>query len=194
MKCGCVVLASGEAARFNGNKLLASFMGEPLIKQVFNALPRERLQILVVTRSEEVAQLAQENGLNALCHKEPDISDTVRLGLTPFSDAQGCMFVVGDQPLLTKESINRLLDGFAENPTQIARLCFGARDGNPAVFPRQVYGQLLSLEKGQSGGVVMKRCQGRINRIPAQSPWELEDVDTREDLARLEEMGPNITK
>ncbi len=194
LKIGCVVLASGDAVRFRGNKLLSPFKGTPLIQHVFKALPRKRLDILVVTRQEAVAALAQANGLEALCHKQPDISDTVRIGLGHFLSTDGCMFVVGDQPLLTQASIERLIDGFVEQPSQIARLCFEGRDGNPAIFPSRLYGELLSLEGGQSGGAVMKRYFDSINRIEAMGSWELEDVDMQEDLVRLEKTGPDITK
>ena len=53
-----------------------------------------------------------------LRHAEPRRSDTVRLGLTALlaqqPDLQGCVFLPGDQPCLTRQTLE--YSTFADNP------------------------------------------------------------------------------
>ena len=66
-----------------------------------------------------------------LRHAEPRRSDTVRLGLTALlaqqPDLQGCVFLPGDQPCLTRQTLEALAIGAA--PDTIRRPA--APDGTP---------------------------------------------------------------
>ena len=65
MNIGCVVLASGESVRFGSNKLLADFLGRPVLACLLDALPPEILP-----------QLAAETPLGRLGTPE-DIAEAV---------------------------------------------------------------------------------------------------------------------
>ena len=136
MKIGCVVMASGISARFGGDKLLAPLWGKPLLAHLLDNLPETLARVVVVTRWEAVASLAYERGLEVLLHDFPQVSDTIRLGLSSLGDVEGCMFCTGDQPGLTKTSLQGLLDAFAARPERIVRLGYGEAAGSPVLFPR----------------------------------------------------------
>lgn len=191
MRLGAVMLASGESARFaRGNKLLAPFMGEPLIKRTFAALPPQLFTSrLVVTRSEEIATLAQGCGLRALLHSLPDISDTIRLGVKAMADTDGCLFCVGDQPFMSADTVSRIILAFRDEPTRICRAAFGGLYGSPVIFPKALYGELAALEPGQSGSAVIKRHAALVRAVEAGALKELMDIDTQEDHQRLEGEG-----
>ena len=111
MKIGCVILASGESVRFGSNKLLADFCGKPLLNHLLDALPGG-LVTVVVTRSAAVCELAKAKGFRCLLHRQPEVRDTIRLGLSALPDTDGCLFCVGDQPLLTAETIKKVVDAY----------------------------------------------------------------------------------
>lgn len=186
MRAGVVVLASGEGRRFGGNKLLAPFNGRPLIAHTLAALPRELFaRRLVVTRSAEVAAIAESMGFETLLHSLPDVSDTIRLGVSTMSETDGCLFCVGDQPYISADTVGRIISAFADEPTRIYRAAFGNRLGNPVLFPKELYGELASLAEGQSGGAVIARHKELVRAIEAATADELADIDTREDYQRL---------
>ena len=114
---GCVVMASGLSTRFGSNKLLADFCGRPMLCRAFDAADTPLLSgKIVVTRSEEVHALCSESGIPALLHCLPGRNDTVRLGLSALReqipDLAGCMFLPGDQPLLSRETVERMIHEF----------------------------------------------------------------------------------
>lgn len=116
---GCVIMASGLGKRFGSDKLTAPFMGKPLIDRVLcttsGSLFADRI---VVTRSKSVLQFCENAGIPVLFHEFPDRNDTVRLGLTALlaahPDLQGCLFALGDQPLLSRETLEAMVLSFSQ--------------------------------------------------------------------------------
>ena len=79
----------------------------------------------------------------------------------------------------TKESVEKLLAAFETHPHNIVSLAFGARRGNPAVFPAAFYPELCALCEDVGGGAVIKRHKERLLLVEAGSPRELDDIDTK---------------
>ena len=189
---GCVVMASGLGRRFGGNKLMADFCGAPLIA---NALALAALPLLacriVVTRSEEVEALCNAQGVPVLRHAQPYRSDTVRLGLAALLGKEpalrGCLFLPGDQPLLTQQSVEAL--ALAAAPDAIVRLCAAdGTPGSPVLFGADYFSELLHLPDGRGGNAVVRAHPGSVRLVSARNDAELRDVDTREDLNQLRQL------
>lgn len=183
---GCVILASGLGIRFGGNKLLAPFRGVPLILHALRATDGIFAKRVVVTRSEDVAKICREAGVNTLVHRLPFRSDTVRLGMEALGEMDGCLFCPGDQPLLRQETVAALAGAFEQEPDKIWRPCFGSRLGAPVLFPAWAFPELLTLPEGMGGGYVAKAHPQMVRLLPIEEERELWDVDTPEDLRRLE--------
>ncbi len=186
---GCVVMASGLGRRFGGNKLLADFNGAPLIA---NTLALAALSLLtcriVVTRSAEVEALCAAQGIPVLRHAQPYRSDTVRLGLAALLEKEpalcGCLFLPGDQPLLTQQSVEAL--ALTAAPDTIVRLCAAdGTPGSPVLFGANYFAELLHLPDGCGGNAVARAHPGAVRLVPARHAAELRDVDTQEDLNQL---------
>lgn len=202
---GCVIMASGLGKRFGSNKLMADFHGEPLIARILSASDsRFFAGKIVVTRSQEVESFCKEQEIPVLFHTMPDRNDTVRLGLSclmnAFPDLSGCMFALGDQPLLTRETLDAMVLSFSWqshfSSTQnnsirtILRLASFSDDGsmipgNPILFGNVYFHDLLTLPKGRGGNVLLQKYPDHILYFPAKSPFELVDADTPEELERL---------
>ena len=152
---GAVVLASGESKRFDGGcKLLAPFPDQPLLTRVLEALPPALfVRRLVVTRRPDIQRLAKDGGFDVLLHDLPDISDTVRLGVSAMTGLDGCLFAIGDQPLLTAETTGRLVRAFQAHPERIVRAYADGVPGNPVLFPKACYAALAALPPGK-GAVI----------------------------------------
>lgn len=87
----------------------------------------------------------------------------------PSSD--GAMFLVGDQPLISKELINTLAEKFIAQSAWIRGApTFKHQPRNPVVFRRNLFPELLQLT-GDGGGRILinkhKIIPCRLNRIKA---------------------------
>lgn len=188
---GCVIMASGLGNRFGGNKLMADFLGKPLIARILDATEGLFAKRVVVTRHQSVAELCKEQGISVVLHDLPHRSDTVRLGLEAIGDVDRCMFCPGDQPLLSKETIASLLLSAVSNPEAIWRTCCDSTPGSPVLFPKWSFPELLTLPEGKGGGVVIKKYPERCKLQPISDLWELVDADTPEILEQLRQHSLN---
>ena len=188
---GCVIMASGLGNRFGGNKLMADFLGKPMISRVLDATEGLFAKRVVVTRHESVADLCKERGIPVVLHDLPHRSDTVRLGLEAIGDVERCMFCPGDQPLLTRETIESLLFSAANEPEAIWRPCCDSTPGSPVLFPRWTFPELRTLPEGKGGGVVIKGHPEKCRMLNISCPQELQDADTPEILEQLRQYAIN---
>lgn len=148
---------------------------------------------IVVTRFTEVRSLAEAYGFRCVFHSDPDQSDTIRHGLSVPESAgwDGCMFLTGDQPMLSEASILRLACAFRQNPERVYRLGFNGEAGNPVIFPEKYFENLRNLTGDHGGGVLLKNGMipaADIRLVSADREFELWDVDTEEAQERLEKL------
>ena len=179
---GCVIMASGLGKRFGENKLMADFMGKPMICRILEATEGLFTRRVVVTRHRSVAELCEEQGIAVIFHDLPQRSDTIRLGMEMMSDVDRCAFCPGDQPLLKKDTIASLLLCGVNHPEVMWRPCCNTIPGSPVLFPKWTFSELLSLPEGKGGGFVMKNHPNKTDLLHITDPWELVDADTKDTL------------
>ena len=182
---GCVIMASGLGKRFGGNKLMADFHGQPMICRILDATEGVFAQRVVVTRSEEVAALCRERGVQTVLHSLPYRSDTVRLGLEAMPGIDRCMFATADQPLLRAETVAALAIASKNATDAIWRTVWEDTPGSPVIFPKWTFPELRTLPEGKGGGVVIKKNPGHLRLVSVRDVYELKDVDSPEDLSEL---------
>lgn len=175
-------MASGQGKRFGSNKLMADFLGQPLIASVLKTTEELFFKRIVVTRHGEVADYCENHDIEFLFHNFPHRNDTVRVGLGELGDATHCMFVMGDQPLIKRESLERILQAVNKEPNFIWRFVFKGTLGAPVVFPKAFFDELKSLPEGKGGGVILKKYADKVRTVSVDSLVELMDVDTPDDL------------
>lgn len=187
---GCVIMASGQGKRFGGNKLMADFRGRPMVVWALEATKGLFARRVVVTRHREVEALCRALDVPVLRHDLPYRSDTVRLGLEQMDESiTGCLFCPGDQPLLSRESLQAMVLAAEKEPDFIWQLSHGETRGTPVLFPKWAFDALRNLPQGKGGSAVIQKNPGRVRLVPARDGYEMLDVDSPEDLLRLEQIG-----
>ena len=194
-KPGCVVLAAGSASRFGGNKLTAAVEGVALIRRALSAVPAERFsRVAVVTQYPEILALARDFSFTPVLNDTPEagVSRSIALGLAAIGDCPGALFLVADQPLLRRESVDALVTLWQGKPEGIAALGHGGVRGNPCLFPSRLFPELLALQGDRGGSAVIRRHEGLLSLLEVDAR-ELRDADTPEALAaiRAEAAGEN---
>lgn len=188
-KPGCVVLAAGSASRFGGNKLTATVEGQALIRRALSAVPAEKLSaVAVVTQYPEILDLAREFSFTPVRNDAPEagVSRSIALGLAALGDCPGALFLVADQPLLRRESVEALVALWQRQPDGVAALGHGGVRGNPCLFPARLFPELLALQGDRGGSAVIRRHEDVLTLLEVD-PRELQDADTPEALERIRE-------
>ncbi len=192
-RLGCVVMASGEGTRFGGvagEKLVAPLAGTPVLERTLAALPADLLDVVVVTRWDAVEDLCGRLGVRCVRAAGPRKSDTMRAGLEALGRRAGCLFVTGDQPLLTEKSVRAMVAALTREPTAIVRLAWRGQPANPVLWPADMLDALARMDNDTGGRALLTghaELADRVRLVEAADERELDDVDTREDLARLED-------
>ena len=187
-RCACVVLANGRSERFGSQKLLADLDGTPVLAHTLAALPAGLLDVVVAAAPGPVADLAESLGFRCVAPAGPDISDSVRAGLSAVGKAGGCLFVCGDQPRLSPDDVRALVACHQTAPGAVVRLAAGGVPKNPVLWPRDLFCALAGIE-GDRGGASLIASRpdiaSRVVAVEATGPASVADVDTPEQLRRL---------
>lgn len=195
MKIGCIVMASGLSTRFGKNKLLAEFNGESLISIILgnttNITDDAEITRFVLTRTKEVYDYCIKNDVHSVYHDLPNRNDAVKLGLEQILDHDACIFCTSDQPLLKKDSISRLVSEFLKQGKGIYRLSFDGQAGNPILFSKEYFQELLDLPEKKGGAYIATKHPGDVRYVCASNKWELYDVDTPDDIELLSNIKNN---
>lgn len=186
MGIGCIVLAAGKSVRFGGNKLLAPLAGKLLLEHTLDAIPLPCFsQVVAVVSDPEVETLCCRHGVQAVAYEGGPHSQSIRLGLEAVQNVDGCLFILGDQPLCSSDSIRRLVSAFQARPQVVHRLAYQGRPSSPTLFPAHLFPALKKLT-GEHGGMAAVG-DTPVLYTEAARPQELWDADTPEKLSRIQQ-------
>ena len=153
MGIGCVILAAGKSVRFGANKLLAPLAGKLLLEHTLDAIPTPCFsQVVAVVSDPEVEALCRRHGVKTVAYEGGPQSQSIRLGLEAVQNAEGCLFVLGDQPLCSTGSIRRLVAAFQTQPQLVHRLAYQGQPSSPTLFPAHLFPALMELAGEHGGG------------------------------------------
>ena len=191
IKVSLILLASGFGKRYGANKLLEEYGGKKLYQTALQTAVKSGADLVViVTGYREIADYVKHfyKEVQVVWNEHPQrgISESLKLGLMAAEENEGCGFLVCDQPGLSVESLENLLESFRAAPSRIHLCCYGQRRGNPVIFPRKYYGELKMLTGDLGGRQVIKKYPDQVTEIPVASEVELWDIDTAEDKERME--------
>lgn len=195
-KIAIVIMASGYSERFGSNKLLESFLDKPLFTYAVDlAAACDAEMKIIATRYEPIVQYVKENvpTMNIVWngHPERGISESIHLGLCclkqqkDYEEYAGCCFMVCDQPLLQKQSLQELFKSFYTNPEGIHMCVTKEREGNPVIFPKTLFEELMALTGDKGGKRIAKKHPELVHKVYV-SEKELSDMDYKEDKINLE--------
>lgn len=176
-----ILMAAGIGRRFGSNKLLAPFHGRPLWEYAWERAVEAKkelgIQVLMVSGYQPLLQAPE---VIPVCNDLPLLgaSHTVRLGVKEAEKLgmQYAVFMVSDQPMLKTSSLKRLIE--AREPGKIVCLSKDGHAGNPVVFHRDFFPELLALTGDRGGKMVMHRHMDAVKWVEADKMSELTDIDT----------------
>ncbi len=190
-----VILAAGLSRRLGQPKLLLPFEGRSLIRRTteqVSAAGEGQWEAVVVVLGHEAAKVQQElAGLDVRTVFNPrfamGMSTSLVAGLQAVSpQAEGAMIFLGDQPLVSTEVVRSVLTMFRKSNRPIIAPVYDGMRGNPVLFSRSVFSELMTVEGDQGGREVVMRNPNRVEPVVFSSGLAPRDVDTWEDYETLQ--------
>lgn len=137
------------------------------------------ISIAVVTQYEEIRRTTAQMRIPVIRnpHPEEGIASSMKLGLAGFSDTDACLFSVADQPWLKAETVMKLVKLFLDSGKGIACLSENGVPGNPCIFSRKYYPELMELAGDRGGKRVLNKHPEDTVFLEAEDGRELKDVD-----------------
>ena len=110
---------------------------------------------------------------------EDGVSSSIAIGLRALPETSSAALIgVADQPYLTAEAVEELLDAFVPGRIVVPR--FGDHRGNPPVFDRRFFLDLMQLRGDRGGQVVVNAHPEAVVEVSLAEKIG-EDVDRPED-------------
>jgi nicotine blue oxidoreductase len=191
-----IVLAAGGGTRFGGGKLLARLGGQPLIEAVLDNLreaPVDEVIVVVGAEAERLREVCERYGVRTVENEEWEQgqSTSVLAGLRACA-GDAAVILLGDQPLIGAGAVGRLVTAFTEG-AKVVVATYGGQRRNPVLFSREVWPLLEAELAGDEGArSVLRRYPELVVEVSCEGVGDPADVDTREDLGRLEEMRGSV--
>jgi molybdenum cofactor cytidylyltransferase len=195
-----LVLAAGAGRRFGGNKLLARFRGQPLVRWPVAAARGSCARPVVVVVGEHAREielkLTDQSGVIFVHndHHRDGLSTSLRAGIAALPpDVAGVIVLLGDMPLVSVSDINRLIAAF--DPMAGRSICvpeFDGQRGNPVLWGREHFADLAAVTGDRGGGSLLAAQPGRMHRVAMPSASVLIDIDNREALQRASSLAPEL--
>ena len=175
--------------------MLAKLGVQSIIESVLDNLrdaPVDEVIVVVGADVERMREVCDRYGVRPVANEEWERgqSTSVLAGLRACG-GEAAVVLLGDQPFVGADAVERLVAAFAEG-ANVAVATYGGKRRNPVLFSREVWPLLEAELAGDEGArSVLRRHPELVVEVPCEGVGDSTDVDTREDLRRLEEMrGP----
>ncbi|MGA8016193.1 MAG: nucleotidyltransferase family protein [Candidatus Dormiibacterota bacterium] len=187
-----VVLAAGSSSRMGEPKQLLSFHGRPLLEHVVRAACGSRLDEVVVVLGAHLAPIRAgvEWGRSRVVSNPEHaggLSTSIRAGISALGpDAERAMIILGDQPEVSAELFDRLLDAQAGSGLPAAALSIDGLLHPPVVLARELWPDILALAGDIGCRRIIRARPELVAPVAASAPGGHPiDIDTPEDWRRM---------
>lgn len=187
MNISCIIMASGHSKRMGKNKLFLEFNNKKIFEYTLDLVKKVNFkEVILVSSYDEILKYGENLGFKGVKNLNSEIgkSSSIHLGVNKVSENLPMMFFVCDQPLLSLDTVNKLIKAYNKN-NLITYPVINNRRGAPVIFPPEMKEELLSLKNDQ-GGMLLVKDKNR-NEVPIENEEDLVDIDTEEDYENLKE-------
>ena len=194
-RVAAVVLAAGGSSRLGGDEakqLLPWQRGGTLAGHAVDiALEADTLsQVVVVTgyRAGEVQTALADRPVRCVLNPEWQTgqSSSLAVGLNALeSDVAAVVFILADQPAVQPYTIDQLVMRHRQTLAPVvAPLYHGGQRGNPVLFDRRTFRDLLALQGDTGGRLLIQSYGDQVQHVMIDAPMP-QGVETMDDYRRM---------
>ncbi len=181
------ILAAGTGSRLGRPKALLDWGGRPLVCHLAEVALRsglDRVVVVVGPRAEEVRAALRGLPVDVVYNYYFGLgqSTSVKAALAALPPGtEAVVFLLVDQPFVSPDLIRSVVDAYRRTGAPVIVPWGPGRPGNPVLFGRPLFVELLALTGDRGGRVVIQRHADRAVTVPVGSDEVFFDIDTVED-------------
>ncbi len=185
-----VVLAAGLSRRMGQAKLLMPVGGRAIVRYVVERVLAGGVDSVWVVTGPDVEPIeAALAGIDVQIAVNPVPEEgqagSVRAGIAALpASVDAALIALGDQPLLAPSIIPALLAARRTSPKLIVAPRYRDGHGNPVLFKREIFPELLRLTGDQGARPIIQREPARVEWVDLDLPMP-PDVDTPDDYEKI---------
>lgn len=185
-----ILLAAGTSRRFGALKQLQELDGETLLRRAARTALSTGCEVTLVTGAEHdrISDAVQDLRLRRLHNPQwqrgmgHSLALAVHALMGGIVEPSALLVLLADQPLLSSQDLQSVLDAHRAEPDRIIAADYGERLGPPCLFPSRYFGELAALDGDRGARGLIEQHRDQLRTVPL--PHAALDVDTPEDLAR----------
>lgn len=142
--------------------------------------------VAVVSDRERYAEALAGMALTLVENREAEqgMSRSIALGLSALPPHAGAALLgVADQPFLTADAVRDLCRAF--EPGRIVMARYGDHHGNPCIFDRRFFLELMAVRGDHGGGAVVRAHRDAVTEVELPDRMGT-DIDRPEDWPRAD--------
>lgn len=182
-----ILLAAGESQRMGRPKQLLPFGSSSILgKTIDNLLSSRADEVIVVlgTRAGAMKQVIAGRQVKVVVNPDyrKGMSASLIAGLERVdSKAQWVMVALADQPLIDKDTYNRLIEEALGCDMGIILPTYRSKRGNPVIFSIKYKDELLGLEGDLGGREILRKHPDDILEVAVGSEGVTIDINNLDD-------------
>lgn len=190
-KVAGIILAAGVASRMGKTKQLLPFRGKTILECVVDSALASSLHRVVVVlghRADLLAPLLAGRDVEAVVNPRyrEGQSSSLKAGLAAITkESDAVLFLLGDQPLVTPELIDRIVGAYRATGSPIVLPVHGGKRGNPVLFSRETFAAMEALSADSGARPLFREYADRLLTVPVADAAIHFDIDTEDDYRRL---------
>lgn len=183
-----IILASGYSKRMNRDKLLLEFNNKKAVENVIIAAKNSMLnKVILVYRKDQVRIIGDQYGVETIKNNKAHLgqSESVKLGIARENNADGYLFLAGDQPLISSDFINKIIKEFRDSGKGIIIPKYKGKIKMPILFSSKYRDDLLKSIGEYGGYEIIENNPEDISYIDVENPRAVADFNHYKDYLRF---------
>lgn len=187
LKIGAVVLAAGESKRMGFPKMLLPFNGKPILSVVLKTVIDSGINYIIVVlghKSEKLIPLVESTTADyCINHNfQNGMLSSVICGIRHCrQQADAIMIFSGDQPLITVDAINLLIDSYKKTDKEIIIPVFDGKRGHPVLIGSTLIGEIEKLDPEIGLRGLSQEYSYEVLEVVSNDQGIIKDFDTYEE-------------
>ncbi len=189
---GIIILAAGSSSRLGKPKQLLSYQNKSLIEHITGEAVKANLHPIVIVTGANAEQVSlalnkKDEEIVYNEHWQQGMASSIVAGISKMllldDDVEAALIAVCDQPFVTAELLQALINKKAETGKGIVACTYADTAGTPVLFDRKYFIDLQQL-KGEEGAKKLLKLY-EADLVTVSFPQGSIDIDTEADYKAL---------